>query len=91
MLKTKFPTLTPQDPKCQIHVLSQLCWSIKRYHFLVDNLCCDDRSMTDILGQLKWESLKKRRKDTRLILLYKGLKGKARIHTDDLIQKNRAL
>ena len=40
--------------------------------------------MTDILGQLKWrwESLKKRRKDNRLILLYKGLKGKARIPTD---------
>ena len=34
-------------------------------------------SMTGILGQLKWESLKKRRKDNRLILLYKGLKGKA--------------
>ena len=32
-------------------------------------------SMTGILGQLKWESLKKRRKDNRLILLYKGLKG----------------
>ena len=45
--------------------------------------------MTGILGQLKWESLKKRRKDSRLILLYKGLKGKARIPTDDLIPKNR--
>ena len=33
-------------------------------------------SMTGILGQLKWKSLKKRRKDNRLILLYKGLKGK---------------
>ena len=43
--------------------------------------------MTGILGQLKWESLKKRRKDNRLILLYKGLKGKARIPTDDLIPK----
>ena len=43
--------------------------------------------MTGILGQLKWESLKKRRKDKRLILLYKGLKGKARIPTDDLIPK----
>ena len=43
--------------------------------------------MTDILGQLKWESLKKRRKDNRLILLYKGLKGKAMIPTDDLIPK----
>ena len=42
-----------------------------------------------VLGQLKRESLKKRRKDSRLILLYKGLKGKARIPTDDLIPKNR--
>ena len=42
--------------------------------------------MTGILGQLKWESLKKRRKDN-IILLYKGLKGKARIPTDDLIPK----
>ena len=41
------------------------------------------------LGQLKWESLKKRRKDNRLILLYKGLKGKASVPTDDLIPKTR--
>ena len=39
-------------------------------------------SMTGILGQLKWESLKKRRKDNRLILLYKDLKGKASVPTD---------
>ena len=45
--------------------------------------------MTGILGQLKWESLKKRRKDNRLILLYKGLKGKASVQTDDLIPKTR--
>ena len=43
---------------------------------------------TGILGQLKWESLKKRRKDSRLILLYRGLKGKARIPTDDLVEIN---
>ena len=42
-----------------------------------------------ILGQLKWESLKKRRKDNRTILLYKGLKGKARIPTDNLIPITR--
>ena len=30
-------------------------------------------------------SLKKRRRDSRLILLYKGLTGKANIPTDDLI------
>ena len=45
--------------------------------------------MTGILRQLKWESLKKRRNDNRLILLYKGLKGKARIPIDDLIPKPR--
>ena len=31
--------------------------------------------------------LKERRKDNRLTFLYKGLKGKARIPTDDLIPK----
>ena len=46
----------------------------------------ETRSMTGIFGQLKWESLKKR-KDNRLILLYKGLKGKASVPTDDLIPK----
>ena len=45
--------------------------------------------MTGILGQLKWESLKKRRKDNILILLYNGLKGKASVPTDDLIPKTR--
>ena len=43
------------------------------------NYVYETGSMTDILGQLKWESLKKRSKDNRLILLYKGLKGKDRI------------
>ena len=38
-------------------------------------------SMTGILKQLKWESLKKRRKDSRLIMLYKGLKAAASITT----------
>ena len=44
---------------------------------------------TGILVELKWESLKKRRKDNRLILLYKGLKGKANVPTDNLIPKIR--
>ena len=57
--------------------------------FVTRNYVYDTGSMTGILGQLKWESLKKRRKDNRLILLYKGLKGKARIPTDDLIPKTR--
>ena len=45
--------------------------------------------MNGILGQLKWESHKKGRKDNRLILLYKGLKGKAMLPTYDLIPKIR--
>ena len=57
--------------------------------FVTRNYVYETGSMLGILGQLKWESLKKRRKDNRPILLYKGLKGKARIHIDDLIPKTR--
>ena len=45
--------------------------------------------MTGILEKLKWESFKQRRTDNRLVLLYKGLKGKARIPTGDLVPKIR--
>ena len=57
--------------------------------FVTGNYTREEGSMTGILEKLKWESLKKRRKDNRLILLYKGLKGKARIPTDDLVPKTR--
>ena len=57
--------------------------------FVTGNYNYETGSMTGILGQLKWESLKKRRKDNRLILLYKGLKGKAIVPTDDLTPKTR--
>ena len=57
--------------------------------FVTRNYVYENGSMTGILGQLKLESLKKRRKDNRLILLYKGLKGKARIPTDYLLPKTR--
>ena len=57
--------------------------------FVTRNYTFEEGSMTGILEQLKWESLKKRKTDNRLILLYKGLKGKARIPTDDLIPKTR--
>ena len=49
---------------------------IRAARFVTRNYVYKTGSMTGILGQLKWESLKKRRKDNRLILLYKGLKGK---------------
>ena len=53
--------------------------------FVTGNYNFETGSMTGILEHLKWESLKKRKRDNRLILLYKGLKGKASIPTDDLI------
>ena len=58
--------------------------------FVTSNYCFETGSMTGILGKkLKRESLKKRRKDSRLMLLYKGLKGTAIIPTDDLIPRIR--
>ena len=53
--------------------------------FVTGNYNFETGSMTGILEHLKWESLKKRRRDSRLILLYKGLKGKASLPTDDVI------
>ena len=53
--------------------------------FVTRNYSRESGSMTGILEELKWETLQKRRKDNRLIILYKGLKGKARIPTVDLI------
>ena len=40
-------------------------------------------SMTSILEQLGWESLHKRRKGSKLTLLFKGLKGIANVPCDD--------
>ena len=57
--------------------------------FVTGNYNYETGSMTGILGQLKWESLKKSGKDNRLILLYKGPKGKDIVPTDDLIPKTR--
>ena len=53
--------------------------------FVTGNYKYGTWSMTGTLEHLKQESLKKRRRYSRLILLYKGLKGKASIPTDDLI------
>ena len=54
--------------------------------FVTGNYNFETGSMTGILEHLKWEPLKKRRRDSRVILLYKGLKDKASIPTDDLIR-----
>ena len=53
--------------------------------FVTGNYIYETGSMTGILEQLKWESLKKRRRDRRIIMLYKGLKGAASIPTNDLV------
>ena len=39
--------------------------------FVTRNYSYETGSMTGILEELKWETLQKRRKDNRLILLYK--------------------
>ena len=46
-------------------------------------------SMTSILEQLGWESFHKRHKGSKLILLFKGLKGRTSIPCDDLQPPNR--
>ena len=46
-------------------------------------------SMTSILEQLGWESFHKRRKGGKLVLLFKGLKGRASIPCDDIQPPNR--
>ena len=43
--------------------------------FVTCNYSFETGSMTGMLENLKWESLKKKRRDYRLILLYKGIKG----------------
>ena len=53
--------------------------------FVTGNYNFETGSMTGILEHLKRESLKKQRRDSRLILLYKSLKGKASIPTDYFI------
>ena len=45
--------------------------------FVTGNNNFETVSMNGILEHLKWETLKKRRRDSRLILLYKGLNGEA--------------
>ena len=79
-------------------VLQEDLESVKKRaaRFVTGNYNYATGSMTAILGQVKWESLKKRRKDNRLILyhclsFYLTLlyKGKASVPTDDRIPKTR--
>ena len=76
------------DPYTQ-GLLDELEKQDRAARFVTRNYTREEGSMTGILEQLKWESLKKRRKYNRLTLLYNGLKGKAKIPTGDLIPKTR--
>ena len=53
--------------------------------FVTGNYIYETGRMTGILEQLKWESLKTRRRDSRIIMLYKGLKDASSIPTNDLV------
>ena len=88
IMAVRFGTITPPPPGV---VLQEELETVQKRtaRFVTDNYSYETGSMTGILGQLKWQSLKKRRKDNRLILLYNGLKGKASVPTDDLIPKTR--
>ena len=67
---------TVWDPHC-IGLIDKLENVQKRAaRFVTRNYSYETGSMTGILEELKWETLQKKRKDNRLILLYKGLKGK---------------
>ena len=57
--------------------------------FVTGNYIIETGNMTSILEQLEWESLHKRRKSRKLILLFKGLKGRASTPCDDLQPPNR--
>ena len=57
--------------------------------FVTGNYNFETGSMISILEQLGLESLHKRRKGNKLILLFKGLKGRASLPCDDLQPPNR--
>ena len=67
---------TVWDPRC--NGLNDELENVQKRatRFVTRNYSYESGSMTGILEELKWETLQKRRKDNRLILLYKGLKGK---------------
>ena len=65
--------------------MKQYGWKERAARFVTGNYSYITGSMTGILEKLKWESLKEKRKESRLIMLYKGLKGAASISTYDLV------
>ena len=56
---------------------------------MTGNYNSETGNMTGILEQLGWESFHKKCKGSKLILLFKGLKCRASIPSDDLQPPNR--
>ena len=68
-MEAQFGTLIPKKLKDELEkVQTRAAWFVTRIYFY------ETGSMTGILGQLKWESLKKE-KGLKTHFLYKGLKG----------------
>ena len=88
-MAVRFGTPPRAPPPPHTHRCSSSGRIRKRAKFVTGNYKYETGSMTGILGQLHLEFLKKRRKDNRLILLYKGVTGKASITTYNLIFKTR--
>ena len=61
----------------------------KAARLVIGNYIYETRSMTNILEQVNLEYLNKRRKDSRLIMLNKGLTGADIKPTGDLVHPNR--
>lgn len=80
---------TVWDPNCK-YLEDELEKVQKRAaRFTVNNYTYEEGSMTQIMEELKWKSLKERRKENRLILFHKGLNGLANIPTSDVIPNTR--
>ena len=79
------------DPHCNgLNGVLKMCERAAR--FMTRNYSRETGSMTGILEESKWETLQKRRKDNRFILLYKCLKGtllQPEFLQMTLFQKNR--
>ena len=78
-MAVRFGTPPPSPPRHAPHpVLQEELESVQKRaaRFVTGNFNYETESITGILEQLKWESLKKRRKDNRHILLIKVLKVK---------------
>lgn len=80
---------TVWDPNCK--TLEEELEKVQKRaaRFVTNNYIYEEGSMTNILKELNWKSLKERRKENRLILFHKGLKGLANIPTEDIKQNTR--